>query len=374
MRVDGTPYRSIWLDKGGTVTIIDQTLLPFEFATRPLHTLEDAAEAIAVMRVRGAPLIGATAVYGLCLALRRDPSDEALEAACDRLQATRPTAVNLRWALDDMRNRLHTLPPADRVEAAYARAADICDEDVATNRAIGQHALALFEQHWTEKGQKGPLNVLTHCNAGWLATVDWGTALSPIFQASDAGMPVHVWVDETRPRNQGAALTAWELRSHGVPHTVIVDNAGGHLMQRGEVDLCIVGTDRTTAGGDVCNKIGTYLKALAAEDNGVPFYVALPGPTIDWSLDDGRDIPIEERAAEEVTTLRGVAEDGRVGQFRIVPDGSGAANHAFDVTPRRLVSALITERGVCPASRDGLGALYPEMTDAGRSWRACMDV
>ena len=360
MRVDGTPYRSIWLDGGATVTIVDQTLLPFEFATRPLHALEDAAEAIAAMRVRGAPLIGATAAYGLCLALRDDPSDAALDAACERLLATRPTAVNLRWALDDMRGQLRGRPPDERVQAAYARAAAICEEDVAMNRAIGAHALGLFERHWKEKGGKGRLNVLTHCNAGWLATVDWGTALSPVFQASDAGLPVHVWVDETRPRNQGAALTAWELRSHGVPHTVIVDNAGGHLMQRGEVDLCIVGTDRTTAGGDVCNKIGTYLKALAAHDNGVPFYVALPGPTIDWSLDDGRDIPIEERAADEVTTLRGIAEDGRVGDFRIVPEGSGAANHAFDVTPRRLVTALVTERGVCAANRGGLEGLYPE--------------
>ena len=361
MRVDGTPYRSIWLDAAGTVTIVDQTLLPFEFAPRPLHTLEDAAEAIAAMRVRGAPLIGVTAAYGLCLALRDDPSDDALAAACDRLLATRPTAVNLRWALDDMCSQVRSRPPDDRVPAAYARAAALCNEDVATNRAIGAHGLSLFEKHWREKGEKGRLNVLTHCNAGWLATVDWGTALSPVFQASDAGLPVHVWVDETRPRNQGASLTAWELRSHGVPHTVIVDNAGGHLMQRGEVDLCIVGTDRTTAGGDVCNKIGTYLKALAARDNGVPFYVALPGPTIDWSLDDGRDIPIEERGAEEVTTLRGVAEDGRVGTFRITPEGSGAANHAFDVTPRRLVTALVTERGVCRASRDGLEGLYPEM-------------
>ena len=365
MRVDGTPYRSIWLDAGGTVAIVDQTLLPFEFATRPLHTLEDAVEAIAVMRVRGAPLIGAAAAYGLCLALRADPSDDALDAACERLLATRPTAVNLRWALDDMRRQVCTRPPDERVQAAYARAAALCDEDVAMNRAIGAHALGLFERHWKEKGGKGRLNVLTHCNAGWLATVDWGTALAPLYMAHDKDIPVHVWVDETRPRNQGAALTAWELRSHGVPHTVIVDNAGGHLMQRGEVDLCIVGTDRTTAGGDVCNKIGTYLKALAAHDNGVPFYVALPGPTIDWSLDDGRDIPIEERAAEEVTTLRGVAEDGSVGDFRIVPDGSGAANHAFDVTPRRLVTALVTERGVCRASRDGLEGLYPERADNG---------
>ncbi len=365
MRVDGTPFRSIWRDADGTVRIVDQTLLPFEFAIRPLRTLEAAAEAIETMRVRGAPLIGATAAYGLCLALARDASDAALDAACARLRTTRPTAVNLRWALDDMRGCLGALPPAERAGAAWARAGQICDDDVAINRAIGRHGLALFERHRAEKGRAGPLNILTHCNAGWLATVDRGTALAPVFEASDAGLPVHVWVDETRPRNQGAALTAWELRSHGVPHTVIVDSAGGHLMQRGEVDLCIVGTDRTTAGGDVCNKIGTYLKALAAQDNGVPFYVALPGPTIDWTLEDGRDIPIEERAAGEVTTLRGLAEDGRTGRFRIAPEGSAAANPAFDVTPRRLVTALVTERGVCPASPAGLRALYPEM--AGRA-------
>lgn len=364
MKVNGKAYRSIWRDGDGVVTIIDQTLLPFEFVERPLHTLGDAAEAISVMRVRGAPLIGATAAYGICLAMGDDASDDALDRAYDQLLATRPTAVNLRWALDEMRAALRNLPRADRVEAANARAAEICDEDVATNEAIGRHALQLFENRWREKEQKDRLNVLTHCNAGWLATVDWGTALSPIFQAHDKGLPIHVWVDETRPRNQGAALTAWELASHGVPHTVIVDNAGGHLMQRGDVDLCIVGTDRTTAGGDVCNKIGTYLKALAAQDNNVPFYVALPGPTVDWSLDDGRDIPIEQRDPAEVTHLRGVNADGAVGTFRITPDDSPAGNYAFDVTPRGLVTALVTERGVCDASSDGLAALYPEKRSA----------
>ena len=370
MKVSGTQYRTIWLaddaeDGVGAAEIIDQTKLPHQFATMRLETVGEAATAIRDMRVRGAPLIGATAAYGMALAMRADSSDESLGAAYDLLMAARPTAVNLRWACDDLREVLTNLPAERRIQAAYRRAAEICDEDVEICSSIGDHGMPLIREAWESRGKPDQVNVLTHCNAGWLATVDWGTALAPIYKAHDAGIPVHVWVDETRPRNQGAGLTAWELGQHGVPHTVIVDNAGGHLMQRGEVDLCIVGTDRTTAGGDVCNKIGTYLKALAAQDNGVPFYVALPGPTIDWSLDDGRDIPIEERAAEEVTTLRGVAEDGRVGRFRITPDGSGAANHAFDVTPRRLVTALVTERGVCKASRAGIEALYPERAEGG---------
>ncbi|MCY4237534.1 MAG: S-methyl-5-thioribose-1-phosphate isomerase [Rhodospirillaceae bacterium] len=360
MRVDGKSYRSIWRDGKGTVTVIDQTFLPFSFVTRPLRTVDEAAEAIAIMRVRGAPLIGATAAYGICLAMDADPSDEAFDAACQKLLTTRPTAINLRWALDDMRRCLWNRPRSERAAAAYERADAICEEDVSTNEAIGRHALGLFMRHWEEKGETDRLNVLTHCNAGWLATVDWGTALSPVFQAHQTGIPVHVWVDETRPRNQGASLTAWELVSHGIPYTVIVDNAGGHLMQRGAVDLCIVGTDRTTAGGDVCNKIGTYLKALAARDNGIPFYVALPGSTIDWTLENGRDIPIEERDPSEVTTLRGVGDDGITRTFHITPEGSPSENPAFDVTPRHLVTAFVTERGVCPASREGLTLLYPE--------------
>jgi len=361
MRVQGEAYRTIWpRADGAAVTIIDQTKLPHAFVTVDLKTVEDAEHAIRAMLVRGAPLIGATAAFGIWLAMRRDPSDAALDAAHRRLLAARPTAVNLRWALDDMVATLRPLAPSARAEAALARAVAIADEDAAINSAIGDHGLAVLREAWRAKGARGPLNVLTHCNAGWLATVDWGTALAPIYKAHDAGIPVHVWVDETRPRNQGAALTAWELLNHGVPHHVLVDNAGGHLMQRGLVDLCITGTDRTTAAGDVCNKIGTYLKAVAAEDNGVPFYVALPSPTIDWSLTDGCEIPIEERGPEEVTHLTGRTEAGDIATIRVTPAGSPAANPAFDVTPARLVTGLITERGVCAASAEGLSGLFAD--------------
>jgi methylthioribose-1-phosphate isomerase len=362
MKVDGKPQRTIWVNADGwSVGIIDQTRLPHAFETVTLTTLHDAARAIRDMLVRGAPLIGATAAYGLCLALREEVSDRSLQTAYDTLIETRPTAVNLRWALDEMMVALRQLPPERRLEAAYRRAAEICDDDVAICSAIGDHGLPLIRKAWQDKGERGRVNVLTHCNAGWLATVDWGTALAPIYKAFDTGLPVHVWVDETRPRNQGASLTAWELGRHGVPHTVIVDNAGGHLMQHEQVDLCITGTDRTTARGDVCNKIGTYLKALAAFDNGVPFYVALPGPTIDWTLQDGvRDIPIEERDPAEVTWIGGRTHGGSDEAVQITPADSAAANYAFDVTPARLVTGLITERGVCPASAEGLAALYPE--------------
>ena len=349
MKVAGKPMRTIWPEPDGAVGIIDQTELPHRLAMRRLETLDEAAHAIRAMLVRGAPLIGATAAYGLALAIRADPSDAALEEACRILAATRPTAINLRWALDDMRSALAPPPPEERAKAAWRRAGEIAEADVATNRGIGEQGVALIASAAAKK--RGPIEILTHCNAGWLATVDWGTALAPIYMAHDRGIDVHVWVDETRPRNQGASLTAWELAQHGVPHTVIVDNAGGHLMQRGRVDLCIVGTDRTTATGDVANKIGTYLKALAAHDNGVPFYVALPSSTIDWSLADGREIPIEERDPSEVTHLSGV---------RLTPEASAAANWAFDVTPARLVTALVTERGVCPASEEGLKRLFPE--------------
>ena len=360
MNVDGKHYRTIWPASDGAVAIIDQTKLPHEFTVTRLSTLAEAAHAIKSMQVRGAPLIGAAAAYGVALAMRADPSDASLSGACDTLLATRPTAVNLRWALDAMRQRLKRLSPASRPDVAWSRAAEICDEDVAINRAIGENGLTLIRQ-LAQRSAKGRLNILTHCNAGWLATVDWGTALAPIYMAHDAGIALHVWVDETRPRNQGASLTAWELGRHGVPHTVIVDNAGGHLMQHGRVDMCIVGTDRVTARGDVCNKIGTYLKALAAADNHVPFYVALPSPTIDWTIDDGvREIPIEERDASEVTRMAGRAADGRVIEVDITAPGSAAANFAFDVTPARLVTGLITERGVAPASRDGLLQLFPE--------------
>ncbi|WP_431855741.1 S-methyl-5-thioribose-1-phosphate isomerase [Azospirillum sp.] len=362
MKVNGTAYRTIWLAQDGwTVEIIDQTRLPHDFAVVRLTNLEEAAHAIRAMLVRGAPLIGATAAYGVALALRADASDAALDRACEVLNATRPTAVNLRWALERMRRHLHALPVAERVAAAYAEAGAVADEDVAICRAIGEHGAALIREAAKRKAPGEPVHVLTHCNAGWLATVDWGTALAPIYVAFEEGIPLHVWVDETRPRNQGASLTAWELNRHGVPHTVIVDNVGGHLMQHGQVDLCIVGTDRTTASGDVCNKIGTYLKALAAHDNGVPFYVALPSPTIDWRLDDGvKEIPIEERHGAEVTDLTGITKDGRIETIRVTPEGSDVANFAFDVTPARLVTALITERGVCPASREGLLGLFPE--------------
>jgi methylthioribose-1-phosphate isomerase len=362
MKVDGAPFRTIWLaDDGATVEIIDQTLLPHEFSIIRLETVGHAARAIRDMEVRGAPLIGATAAYGMALAMNEDASGDALNSAYELLATTRPTAVNLRWALDDMRAVLAPLDSGQRCEAAYKRAADISDEDVAINRAIGENGLGLIRDIWQRTGET--VNLLTHCNAGWLATVDWGTATAPIYMAHDAGIPVHVWVDETRPRNQGASLTAWELGQHGVDHTVIVDNAGGHLMQHGQVDILITGTDRTTATGDVCNKIGTYLKALAAHDNNVPFYVGLPGPTIDWTLSDGRDIPIEQRDTAEVTEIAGLSADGRMQTVALTPATSAAANYAFDVTPARLVTGLITERGIAPASRDGLLDLYPERKD-----------
>ncbi|MDA7946978.1 MAG: S-methyl-5-thioribose-1-phosphate isomerase [Hyphomicrobiaceae bacterium] len=365
MKIDGKNHRTIWVEENGwTVGILDQTKLPHIFETTHLKTVNDAARAIKDMLVRGAPLIGATAAYGICLALRKDASDENLDAAAEKLLATRPTAVNLRWAIQEMIDTARNLPREKRVIAAYKRAGEICDEDVETCRMIGVHGLTLIEEIAKRK-QGEPVNVLTHCNAGWLATVDWGTATSPVYQAHDAGIPVHVWVDETRPRNQGAALTAFELGHEDVPHTIIADNAGGHLMQRGEVDICITGTDRTAANGDVANKIGTYLKALAAADNEVPFYVALPHSTIDWSLDDGFEIPIEERAAEEVTHMTGRAKNGKVVTVDIAAPGSPTANPAFDVTPARLVSGLITERGICEASLEGLLGLYPEMMEDG---------
>ena len=366
MKVDGKPYRTIWLTPNGkTVQVIDQTLLPHDFVVRDLDTVEDAERAIRTMIVRGAPLIGAAAAYGMALAMAEDPSDAMLARAYTLLLDSRPTAVNLRWALDDLRALLAPLPPAKRRDAAYKRAAEICDEDVDICRRIGEHGLVEIRRIAAAKPAGATINALTHCNAGWLATVDWGTALSPIYQAHNAGIPIHVWVDETRPRNQGASLTAWELGKHGVPHTVIADNAGGHLMQHGRVDFCIVGSDRTTRRGDVCNKIGTYLKALAAHDNGVPFYVGLPYPTIDWTIEDGhRDIPIEERSAREVSHMTGRTASGETETVAVLPAGSRAANPAFDVTPARLVTGLITERGVCAASEAGLLSLYPEQSRA----------
>ncbi|MBB5372024.1 S-methyl-5-thioribose-1-phosphate isomerase [Acidocella aromatica] len=361
MRIDGTPFRSIWVDEldRWSVRIIDQTKLPWAVDLVRLTTMEEMAHAIKAMLVRGAPLIGASAAYGVALALRADASDASLANALAVLGGTRPTAINLRWALARMEKVLAPLPAAARVAAAYEEAAKICDEDVATNRAIGENGLPLIAER-AKNGRR--VNVLTHCNAGWIATVDWGTALAPIYMAHDSGIDVHVWVEETRPRNQGASLTAWELGKHGVPHTVIADNAGGHYMQHGEVDLVIVGTDRVTRSGDVCNKIGTYLKGLAARDNGVPFWVALPSSTIDWTISDGlSDIPIEERAATEVTTMTGRALDGSIATVRIVPTSSPAANPAFDVTPARLVTGLITERGLCDANEAALTAMFKDV-------------
>jgi methylthioribose-1-phosphate isomerase len=364
MKIDNIPYRTLWLAKDGvSVEIIDQTRLPHHLHVVTLRTVDDAARAIKDMWVRGAPLIGVTAAYGMALAARADTGDAALRQAAALLMATRPTAVNLRWGVDHMLALLLPLPESGRVAAAYAEAARLADEDSDLCESIGTHGAALFADLWEKRKAAGAkrLNILTHCNAGWLATIDWGTALAPVYKAAEQGIPIHVWVDETRPRNQGAALTARELNWAGIAHTVIADNAGGHLMQHGEVDAVIVGTDRTTADGDVCNKIGTYLKALAAHDNGVPFYVGLPGPTIDWTVRDGvREIPIEERSARELTHIAGRDEEGRMVTVQVTPDGSAGANPAFDVTPARLVTALITERGVCAASREGLAGLYPE--------------
>jgi methylthioribose-1-phosphate isomerase len=368
MNVAGRPMRTIWLAADRRrVEIIDQTRLPHELVIVALTTLDDAARAIRAMQVRGAPLIGAAAAYGVALAMAEDGSDFGLERAVQLLAATRPTAVNLRWALDRMERALRAVPPERRFVAALAQAGEIAEADVAINRAIGEHGARLIADAWRRKGAGRRVEVLTHCNAGWLATVDWGTALAPVYQAHDGGVPLHVWVDETRPRNQGASLTAWELGQHGVAHTVVVDNAGGHLMRQGLVDLCIVGTDRTTAGGDVANKIGTYLKALAARDNDIPFYVALPSPTIDWEIESGAAIPIECRDSREVTHIEGWTEDGERVAVRLTPEGSSAVNYAFDVTPARLVTALITERGACPASRSGLIELFPEFGDERRS-------
>ena len=361
MKIDGTPYRSIWVDEtdGWSVRIIDQTKLPWSVDLVRLTTFEEMAHAIKAMLVRGAPLIGASAAYGVALAMRANASDAALEQALTVLGDTRPTAINLRWALKRMEKCLRPLPALARAEVAYAEAALICDEDVAVNEAIGRNGLKLIQEKAQDKKR---VNILTHCNAGWIATVDWGTALAPIYVAHDLGLDVHVWVEETRPRNQGASLTAWELGKHGVNHTVIADNAGGHYMQHGDVDLVIVGTDRVTRRGDVCNKIGTYLKALAAKDNNVPFWVALPSSTIDWTIRDGvAEIPIEERAASEVSTITGRALDGAIATVRIVPTASPVANPAFDVTPAPLVTGLITERGLCAATEPALTDMFSDL-------------
>jgi methylthioribose-1-phosphate isomerase len=363
MNIDGNPYRSVWIDPGDawSVRIIDQTALPWSLELLRLTSVREVAQSIRGMQVRGAPLIGAVAAFGMALAARDDSTTSALEAASAMLLATRPTAVNLRWALDRMVQRLRQTRAANRVEVAYREAQAIADEDVAQNQSIGRHGLTLLENIARKAGGRA-INVLTHCNAGWLATVDWGTALAPIYMAHDAGIKLHVWVDETRPRNQGALLTAYELGKHGVPHTIIVDNAGGHLMQRGQVDVCIVGADRVARNGDAANKIGTYLKALAAHDNDIPFWVAVPSSTIDWSVADGvAEIPIEERAATEVTTVTGRAMDGSIDTVRVAPSDSAACNPSFDVTPARLLTGLITERGCSAASEIALRGLFPDL-------------
>ena len=359
MKIAGKAYRTIWPIGEDAVGIIDQTRLPHEFATLELRSLEDAAHAIKAMIVRGAPLIGATAAYGIALAMRADASDEALDRAHDILAETRPTAINLRWALKRMCDALRNHPRNERAARAWQEAASIADEDVAVCRAIGEHGLELIREAAAKKQPGETLNILTHCNAGWLACVDWGTALAPIYMAHDAGIKLHVWVDETRPRNQGASLTAFELGGHGVPHTIIADNAGGLYMMKGQVDLCIVGTDRVTRNGDVANKIGTYLKALAAKDNGVPFHVALPSSTIDWTMEKSADIPIEERSAEELLKMTGRTPNGTLATVEIAAPGSGAANPGFDVTPARLVTGFITEKGTCAATEQGLRSLFP---------------
>ena len=367
MNVGGVSYRAIFTGRDGRdgreVRVIDQTLLPHRFETIPLESTADAARAIRDMVVRGAPLIGATAAYGIALAMRSDPSDASLDRATALLAATRPTAVNLRWALEAAGALLRDTAPGERADAAYDFAAQLCDDDVRRNRGIGEHGLGVFREIARAGGSQASgggreLNVMTHCNAGWLATVDWGTATAPMYLAHDQGLRVHVWVRETRPRFQGAGLTSWELGQHGVPHTLVSDSAAGYLLSRGKVDVVIVGTDRTTAAGDVANKVGTYPLALAARDNGVPFYVAAPSPSIDWSIEDGASIPIEERDPEEITRVWGVDEEGVERRVRVVPEGTRAANYAFDVTPRRLVTGLVTERGVCAADREALGKMF----------------
>ncbi len=364
MKVAGVARRTLWpAPEGDAVMVIDQRALPHQWQLARLACVDEVVQAIEQMWVRGAPLIGAAAAYGMALQCRVDAGDAALEQARRRLNAARPTAVNLAWATRRLAERLSPLPLPQRAAAAWAEAAVVAEEDVATNAAIGRHGLALLQALAARKpgGVRAgaPLQVLTHCNAGWLATVDWGTALAPVYMAHEAGLPVHVWVDETRPRNQGASLTAWELGQAGVPHAVIADNTGGHLMQRGRVDVVIVGADRVSARGDVCNKIGTYLKALAARDNGLPFYAAVPGSTFDATIDDGlRDIPIEARSPREVTHLSGRDARGQVVEVQLTPDGSAAFNPGFDVTPARLMTGLITERGVVAADAAALRAHF----------------
>ena len=357
MKIEGKEYRTIWFDeKNQTVKIIDQTKLPHQFIIKDLKTVKDAINAIKVMEVRGAPLIGGTAAYGIVLAIMEKNDPNFIKKSAEDLIQSRPTAINLKWAVDRMMKKLSGVNNNELLKVALAEAKEICDEDVKFSEGIGLNGLKIIEEIYNKK--KKPVNILTHCNAGWLATINWGTATSPIYHAHKKGIPVHVWVDETRPRNQGANLTSYELNEEGIKNTIIADNTGGILMSRGEVDMCIVGTDRTLANGDVCNKVGTYLKALAAKDNNVPFYVALPSSTIDWETKNSKEIPIEERSSDELSEIEGVDKNGKIVNVRIYPQKSKSMNLAFDVTPAKYVTGLITEKGICEASENGLKKLF----------------
>jgi len=355
MRIQGKEYRTIWYEEK-VVKIIDQTKLPHQFIIKDLNSVKDAINAIKVMEVRGAPLIGGTAAYGIVLAIQESTEKEFINKSADELIQSRPTAINLKWAVDRMMNKLSGINNNQILNIALKEAKEICDEDEKFCENIGINGLKIIEEIYNKK--KETVNILTHCNAGWLATINWGTATSPIYHAHKKGIPVHVWVDETRPRNQGANLTSYELNEEEIPNTIIADNTGGILMQRGEVDMCIVGTDRTLSNGDVCNKIGTYLKALAAHDNNIPFYVTLPSSTIDWDIKDAKDIPIEQRNSEELSHVEGIDENNEVKKILIYPKKSKAMNLAFDVTPAKYVTGLITEKGICEASTEGLKKLF----------------
>ena len=355
MRIEGKEYRTIWFENN-VVKIIDQTKLPHQFVIKELQTVNDAINAIKIMEVRGAPLIGGTAAYGLALAVQENNNPEFLKKSAEELIQSRPTAINLKWAVDRMMKKLSGINSDQILSIALNEAKEICDEDEKFCENIGINGLKIIEEIYNKK--KDTVNILTHCNAGWLATINWGTATSPIYHAHKKGIPIHVWVDETRPRNQGANLTSYELNEEEIPNTIIADNTGGILMQRGEVDMCIVGTDRTLSNGDVCNKIGTYLKALAAHDNNIPFYVALPSSTIDWDIKNSKDIPIEERNSEELSHVEGIDENNEIKKVLIYPDKSKAMNLAFDVTPAKYVTGLITERGISEASSEGLKKLF----------------
>jgi len=357
MKIEGKEYRTIWFDEENkTVKIIDQTKLPHQFIIKDLKTIKDAINAIKTMEVRGAPLIGGAAAYGIVLAIMENNDLEFIKKSSEDLIKSRPTAINLQWAVHRMNNKLSLVNPNDFLNIALNEAKEICNEDVKFCKNIGINGLKIIEEIYNKKNDT--VNILTHCNAGWLATINWGTATSPIYHAHMKGIPIHVWVDETRPRNQGAKLTSYELNEEQIPNTIITDNTGGILMQRGEVDICIVGTDRTLSTGDVCNKIGTYLKALAAHDNNVPFYVALPSSTIDWNIKDFKEIPIEERNSEELSHAEGMDEEGNVKKVLIYPKKSKAKNLAFDITPAKYVTGLITEKGICEASTQGLKNLF----------------